>query len=526
MSKASALVLCALSSVLYFLTFLNFDLYPLIWFSLVPVLCAIRGATTGKALMIGTVFGLFTNAGGYYWIVHLLQEFGGANLFVALLGYVLLCTYQGFLLAIVIALVRLADRSLRIAPVWSLAVVFPALELVYPLVFPSYISNSQLQFSAITQVVEITGIVGLTALIGLVNGALYEVVDSRLAHRKIQPLRVGAPAALFALCVAYGLIRLPQIDAATAAAPKVTVGLIQTNIGAADKAADPDTFIERHHQMSQALVAAHPEVDLVVWPESAYNSPLHRSQQDVSAQITRGVDRPVLFGAITFGRSSDGNREIYNSLLLTSAKGAITDVYDKIELLVFGETYPLSETFPFLSKVFGSSWFTRGQSLQALQFGDHKLLPTICYEDINAPLVRRLWRDGGVADALVNVTNDSWYGDTHQPMQHLALASFRSIETRRALIRSTNTGISALVDPAGRIAQRTGQWTQETLVGAVPLIKDGTSTIYMRIGNVFGWLCVIMTVVGVWMCRQTSIKGNGVTTKRVTNGNPPRTKNA
>jgi apolipoprotein N-acyltransferase len=83
-------------------------------------------------------------------------------------------------------------------------------------------------------------------------------------------------------------------------------------------------------------------------------------------------------------------------------------------------------------------------------------------------------------------------------MIHLALASFRSIETRRALIRSTNTGISAIVDPAGRITHRTGQWTQETLVADVPLIKDGSSTVYMTIGDVLGWTCVVLTAFGVW----------------------------
>jgi apolipoprotein N-acyltransferase len=79
-------------------------------------------------------------------------------------------------------------------------------------------------------------------------------------------------------------------------------------------------------------------------------------------------------------------------------------------------------------------------------------------------------------------------------MIHLVLASFRSIETRRALIRSTNTGISAIVDPAGRITQRTGQWTRETLVAPVPLMKDRSTTLYLRAGNIIGWLCVALMI--------------------------------
>ena len=98
---------------------------------------------------------------------------------------------------------------------------------------------------------------------------------------------------------------------------------------------------------------------------------------------------------------------------------------------------------------------------------------------------------------LVNVTNDSWYGNTHEPKIHLVLASFRAIESRRALIRSTNTGISAIVDPAGRIVARTGQLTRETLVADVPLIKDGSSTIYMRFGDVIAWIGLGFTLVGL-----------------------------
>jgi apolipoprotein N-acyltransferase len=502
MPKGSALFLCALSSVLYFLTFLNFDLYPLIWFCLVPVLYAIRGVTPGRALLLGAAFGGITNAGGYYWIVHLLQEFGGVHIIVAVLGYALMCLYQGFLLAVLLVLVRYADRNLNVAPVWSLAVAFPALELVYPLLFPSYIGNSQLQFSPITQLVDMTGMAGLTALIGLVNGALYELIEARLLTRRIRPWRVVVPAGLFSLGVIYGLVRLPQIDAAMAAAPQLTVGLVQTNIGARDKAFDPDEFIVRHRDMSKALVAAHPEVELIVWPESAYNALLPRDQRNVLMEVTQGIDRPVLFGALTYDGLRDGERNIYNSILLAAADGNVLSVYDKIELLVFGETYPLSDSLPILGKVFGTNWFTRGRSMQPLHLGDYALLPMICYEDIIPSLVRQLWRKGGATEVLVNVTNDSWYGDTHQPMIHLALATFRSIETRRALIRSTNTGISAIVDPAGRIVKRTGQWTRETLVANVPMINDRSETVYMRIGNVFGWLCVALTLFGYWQCRR------------------------
>jgi apolipoprotein N-acyltransferase len=494
-----ALLSCGLSATLYFLTFLDFDLYPLIWCCFVPVLLALRHAAPKRALWLGAVFGTLTNAGGYYWVIHTIETFGNMPWPIAFLGYVLLCAYQGFLIALSIWLVRSAELRLGVSPVWSLPITFTALELAYPLLFPSYIGNSQLRFTALTQIADVTGMAGLTFLIGLVNGALYESICARLESRRPRWPRLAVPAAAFGAALVYGGVRLNQVDAITANAPKLTVGLVQTNIGAQDKAADPDEFVMRHRAMSKALVEQRPDVELVVWPESAYNRLLWRTDRNVADEVMADLGRPLLFGALTADAASNPrDQRIYNSLLLASASGDVLAVYDKIELLVFGETYPFSATLPALERVFGTNWFTRGTTFEHLRFGDHSLLPLICYEDILPSLVRRMWRKAGPADALVNGTNDSWYGDTAQPMIHLALASFRSIETRRALIRSTNTGISAIVDPAGRITHRTGQWTQETLVADVPLIKDGFSTIYMKTGNVLGWACLILTAIGLW----------------------------
>jgi apolipoprotein N-acyltransferase len=497
----SAIALCVAGAVLYFLSFLDLNLFALTWICFVPVLLAARGTSLRKAFWLGTIFGTVTNAGGFYWVVHLLDEFANLHVALAVVGFLLLCVYQGLLLALVLALVRRAQRDLSIAPVWSLAVAFPALELAYPLLFPSYIGNSQFHFIWITQFVDITGMAGLTALIGLVNGAVYEILDARLDARRIERLRLIVPVAAFALCGLYGIVRLPAIDAKTQAAEVLEVGLIQTNIGAGDKRENPEEFIARHREMSRQLVSEHPEVELIVWPESAYNRGLHKAERNVDFEITAGIGRPVLFGVITYTEVPGRPRsDAFNSVMIAAADGEVAGIYDKIELLAFGETVPLSGVFPVLGEWIGDgAWFTRGQSFRHLRFGDTAILPTVCFEDILPRLVRRLWRHDGPADVLVNVTNDSWYGDTHEPMIHLVLASFRSIETRRSLIRSTNTGISAIVDPAGRITHRTGQWTRETLVASVPLIKDGSTTIFMRVGNVFGWLCLALTGWGFYL---------------------------
>lgn len=481
------LALAVIAGVLNFLGFVGFGIFPLAYIAWVPVLIAVRKLSPKRTFAVGVVFGAISHIGGYYWVGEMLQNFAGAPLLLGYGGMILLCTYQGLAFAILLVLVRLAERDLKLAPIWSLAIAYPAVEWLYPLLFPYYIGNSQYRFVAITQIVEITGMLGLTVLIALLNGAAYEVVLARLEQRKIIVVRPAVAAAVFAIFLGYGFVRLSMIDAATEKARKIKVAMIQTNLGARDKAEKRDQFISRHIEMTRATAAAHPELDLIVWPETAYNTRIPRDEKNLYARVGQGVDKPMLIGALTAENNAEGGKNVYNSAILTSSTGDILGRFDKIELLAFGEYVPFAKEYPSIRKLIPrSSTFAHGTSWENLSFGETSLMPMICYEDILPAFVRELWKKAGPADVLINITNDSWYGDSHEPWIHLVLSTFRSIETRRALIRSTNTGVSAFVDPAGRITSHTGQWTQETLIADVPLIEDGSTTLYQRTGDWLG----------------------------------------
>ena len=494
--------LCTLGGILYFLSFLSFDLFPLTWFCFVPVLWAVRDATLPRALLLGLLFGFVTNVGGFYWVVHVITEFGGQPWLVGVLGLSLLCLYQGGLVALVILLVRAAESRLRVAPAWSLPIALVAVEFTYPLLFPSYIGNSQFKFTLLTQIVDVTGMLGLSALIGLVNGAIYEVTSVVIDRRKIVWTRALVAPAVVALALLYGAVRLPQIDSITAAARTLRVGVIQTNIGSTAKGDFPEAFMREHLAMSAELAREAPDIDLFLWPESVYDGYINKREPDQVLPGFGDLSKPVITGALTIDDlNGDGRAEFFNSLVLVSTAARMTDAYDKVELLAFGETLPFSRTIPAITQMIGKGgWFTHGSAFKHLRFGDVKLLPTVCYEDIIPSHLRRIWRGDGAAAAIVNVTNDSWYGNTHEPMLHLVLASFRSIETRRPLVRATNTGISALIDPAGRLVQRTGQWNRETMVANVPLIETGATTFYMRAGDLVAYMAVLLTAVGIVLC--------------------------
>ncbi len=504
-ARVRAVSLGALSGVLYFLGFAGFGIWPLSFGFMVPLLFALEGRGPKGGFAVGALAGFVAHCGGYYWVVHLLREFAGLPLPLAGLGYVLLNLYQGALFwGLVGAAVAFARGRLGVAMQWSLPVAVMAMEQVFPQLFPSYIAAGFYEVAVLNQVADLGGPVLVDGWVALVSGGIYALVAGS-RRENVRLFAAAGAATVFVL--GYGAFRLAEVQARVAEAPRLEVAIVQANLGAKDKTVLRQEFLERHQRMSRAAIAERPEVELVVWPEAAFNRAIHRRQTNVRADITPGIDRPVLSGAITVDHR-DGERFIFNSVILTSSTGDVRGVFDKVELLAFGETLPFSDVFPGIKRWFPrTGGFDRGTSFQHLELeGGAKLLPMVCYEDLLPRFVRRMWAEAGPAEALVNVTNDSWYGDTHEPRIHLALATLRTIETRRAMIRSTNTGISAIIDPAGRVVARTGQWTQETLFSSVPLLQSPRRTLYQVLGDWPGWTSAAAVLAGLFLARKRKQK--------------------
>jgi len=164
----------------------------------------------------------------------------------------------------------------------------------------------------------------------------------------------------------------------------------------------------------------------------------------------------------------------FNTALITAGDGAIQGRYDKQYLLAFGEYLPLGETFPVLYQWSpNSSRFSSGTSLEPLPYRDHKISTLICYEDILPGFVNGMVRHAD-PDLLVNLTNDAWFGDSTEPWIHLALAQLRAVEHRRYLIRATNSGVSAIVDPVGRVPLHGATFKEESLIGVAKFMRSHT----------------------------------------------------
>jgi apolipoprotein N-acyltransferase len=213
--------------------------------------------------------------------------------------------------------------------------------------------------------------------------------------------------------------------------------------------------------------------------------------------IALATQAPLVVGGIGTDFSQQENSwNEYNSAFIVDAGGRIVGRYDKIHLVPFGEYIPFQNLLTFAHKLTGRvSLFTRGRDHRVFQLdtqsgGRHRYGVFICYEAVFADEVRQLARNG--AEVFVNISDDGWYGDTSAPWQHLNMARMRAVENRRWLLRDTNTGVTAAIDPYGRVRESIPRHQVDALPAEFGF-RDGI-TFYTAHGDVFAWLCAILSI--------------------------------
>jgi apolipoprotein N-acyltransferase len=477
------------TGLLYFLAFPGIDVWPLGFVAWVPLLVALRGRSVRQQTRLAWLSGFTMTFVGFYWMLGMLQNFSGFPVVACLAFMVVLAAYQGGRIGLFgFFYARSSSLGWWRGPCFALA--FAASELVYPLLFPWYFGAVVHQLPALTQLAELGSPIAVGLVIALCNYALAELW---LAHheRRPKPWRLGAMMlSLLVLSAGYGLLRIREVDRIAAKAPKGRVGLVQANMGLMEKRRDRGEGLRRHVELSEKLLAEGP-LDLIVWSETSVAGGVY--EQDAEAVyrqlFTERLPVPVLFGALLARDVADARkRTLFNSALMSDGRGHIVGRYDKHALLAFGEYLPLGSTFPILYEWSPNTGaFTPGDSMAALPAGPHRVSAHICYEDVLPGFVNDLVAASD-AELLVNLTNDAWYGDTTQPWIHLALATFRAIEHRRYFVRSTNSGVSAVIDPVGRVLAHTGTFELAALSHEVAYLKPAR-TPYEIYGDAPWWAC-------------------------------------
>ena len=463
------------------LAFAPVGLWGLALFLPLPLLVACLRAPPRRAARLAFWFGAGLFLFGTYWVYISVHVFGQAPLALAvflMLGLVAVMAAYFALIGWTIA--RLADgrawRLVLAAPAGWVAVEwfrgwfltgFPWLSLGY----------SQVD-SPLRGWLPVAGVYGVSFLVVLSSAALLAAVVERGRSRRAALLLALAPwlvgAALHSLSWAQ-----PAGDART-------ITLVQGGVGQ-DRKWLREQFVLTLELYRESL-AAHPDSDLVVWPEVAIPALAEEVEPwlEMLEERLREEDRSLLLGIL-----ERQGEDIYNSLMLLDGYGR--QVYRKRHLVPFGEFFPVPDrvrewmrlmSLPYRDMTPGSP----EQPLLETRSGD-RLAAAICYEDAYGAEQLYALPD---ATILINVSNDAWFGDSNAPHQHLEIARVRAAEAARYAVRATNNGISAFIDPAGRLLDTAPQFRYAALTAEVVPMRGATP--YSIVGN---WPTVVLALGGV-----------------------------
>ena len=514
------------------------------WFGLAPLLVAVLSAPCvkgprplRKGFLLGYLAGFLWYLGNCYWIRDTMAKYGDLPAIVPILllvGYSLVLGLYFGLFGAGVALVRQATGSTRLA-LAAAPILWAGLELAASRITSvpwDQLGYSQVDNALVNQLAPWTGVYGisfvLVAVNALIAGALLlDRCPDRPFWQSARPWGILG-VALMAVGV-VGVTLSPPRAAATA-----TAVLIQPNLDVGDESrwtapGEWDQHIAQFTQLAgdqcksfiaglpqtaapivipQCVVpGAAPHPDLVAWPESpAPFDEMDPRFQLALKQIATTVQAPLIVGNIGWTLDAPAQEwHYYNSALVVASDGARVGRYDKIHLVPFGEYIPFQNLLTFARKLTGRvSKFTRGDGpkvflLPTANGEHHRYGVFICYESVFADEVRQFARLG--AEVLVNISDDGWYGDTSAPWQHLNMVRMRAIENRRWILRDTNNGVTAVIDPYGVVRQSIPRHQVDALPAQFGFRDD--ITFYTAHGDVFGWLCVLLGlgIVG-WSARK------------------------
>jgi apolipoprotein N-acyltransferase len=473
------------AAVLLAAPFLSPSLFPLAWVAFVPLFWSFQRAESVRwAIFCGWVTGFAAHLIGFHWLVYTISAFGGFAVAVSVAIFIAYAALQGIQMAIFALIVRaIGFGPLGIFP----AMVWVPLEFLFPLLFPWYLANSQVSFLWLIQSADLVGPYGASFVIMWLNAAIYCALSAPKRERVANLLPLAYASLALILTAIYGHQRLGVIGEEIAGAAKLPIGVVQGNVDI-DMKWNP-ALAQKNLDKHRALTAELGAVPLVIWPESAIEAmvPENLAALPVELLPTFKAERTgFIFGAKSVrGNPGQTNVKAFNTAFFTDAKGRILARYHKQVLLAFGEYLPFAKILSLLPAMPFADGFTPGAGPVAFHLARGvRIAPLICYEDLMPELARKFVRDTR-ANVLVNLTNDAWYGKSVGPWQHLRLAQSRAIETRRSLLRVTNTGVTSLVNAKGEVVKTLPMFTAAVLQTEVDILNE--QTFYVRFGDWFAW---------------------------------------
>jgi apolipoprotein N-acyltransferase len=475
--------LALLSAILLILLYPNLILpgFGLPWLApvaLVPLLIAL--ALEPRPLwrfLLGEFAGIVYWFAICYWIQFVLEVHGAMGRYGSWATFALFCVAKAVHLAVFSMLAAVLLKTRFAIP--AIAALWTGIERTHGTFGFAWLTlgNAGIDMPLPLRVAPFAGVYGISFVFALMSAVVAFLI-----------LRRGRKH-LYWLAIVPGLLLLPGLPAHET--PTETALVLQPNMSEEEQWTPTSAAEERDHIIRESLEASErSSPQIVIWPESPgplyfYRDPTFLQEAMQLAQQTHSY---FLFG--TVAETPQGAP--LNSAVLLAPSGALVDRYDKINLVPFGEYVP--RFFGFVNRITQEiSDFVPGNRIVIFPMDTHRLGVFICYESVFPEEVRQFVKGG--ANLLVNLSNDGYFGHSAAREQHLEIARMRAVENRRWLIRSTNDGITAVVDPAGKIDERLPLY-QELTAAVHFAFRDG-ATVYTNYGDWFAWGCLIAAMIAL-----------------------------
>ncbi|UOF02965.1 apolipoprotein N-acyltransferase [Bdellovibrio reynosensis] len=450
---------------------------------------------------------------GFHWIAHTAHEFGQIPWALSIIALLLFCAAMHLYIPVTLAAgtwLRYKFSLSQGQSLFTLAILHALLERVWPVIFDWHLGYTLLWAKIpIYHLADVIGFFGLSAIVLLLN-AWVGFIWLKQSYLKTALTHLSLLTLTFAALVGIGHFHGKEWNKFDR---EVKATVIQANIGNLEKIyaeqgrGYQEVITKKFLELSREALNKHPGTDVLVWPETAFPDYLDqhllgRKNTLLLTQELSAMNVPLITGAYSKDPKTDETKDssTYNALFLVDPQGNNLDKpYRKTELLAFGEYLPFSETFPVLLKLLPFvSNFGRGHGPQSMAWNNKNEKVNwggqICYEGLYPQFTRGLAKAG--ADILVNVTNDSWFGRTFEPQQHLYMTLARAIEARRPLLRSTNTGISTAILANGEVLQKSPLHQEWYGQFVIKYLKDAPQTVYVQYGY-RDWMVLLAALVAI-----------------------------
>ncbi|HJM82472.1 MAG TPA: apolipoprotein N-acyltransferase [Nitrospinota bacterium] len=474
----------------------GYGYWPLAWVALAPFLFIVLTNNPAKGFFLGLLMGIGMFGPTFTWLSNSMIDYGNISQMLAFainfLGIVYIAFFVGIFAYTICWIANRLSREMALASAPFIWVGIEQLRTwLPPFAFPwARIADSQSQVLQVIQFVDITGEEGLCFLIVFTNASLASIlfwISGERQKSKFPAKWVALTIGMILAALVYGSARIEQIK--TKEGRDINVALVQGNIDQRKKwnrkYLQKQFFIYEQRTIKAAIDGA----KLIIWPETAIPFYFGRDptfdNRMFSLAKTTGAN--ILFGGLSI---IDGEKspEIFNSAWTLTSEGELAK-YDKVHLVPFGEYVPLKSLLFFVNSMASTIGnLQAGKIIKPIKVDDIMVAPQICFEVI-FPRYSRIMSSAG-ADIIVNITNDSWFGDSAASAQSMAMAVFRAVENRKPLLRSAQSGISAIIDSTGKITGQSGLFVETTLIGKVK-INQKINSLYTSSNGLFGWVMLV-----------------------------------